>query len=300
VTITEVIAGVDGSPEAEQALVWAVHDANLRGVPARAVYAWLPSGQAEEVERIAALTSVAELRDGIQREVAGSVSAVIAESPTPDASVAVEVLYGHPTDKLIRTAGPDRLLVLGSRGRGGVAGTLLGSVSQTCAQYAKSSVIVVRGRSENADVPRIVVGVDGSAESLVALRFAAEAATLRGGVLHVIHAWNIPYSDYGAFTNWHVGQDAEDSARATLLDGTRRGLAAVTTPTMTQRLVEGPAHAALLDAAVGADLLVVGSRGRGGWKGLLLGSVSLRCLTQSPCPVAVARQPDNGGSGPGA
>jgi nucleotide-binding universal stress UspA family protein len=292
VTVTELVAGVDGSPESDGALTWAISEARVRGVPARAVYAWLPSGQPEQVERIAALTSVAQLREGIHREVAQSVSAVVRRSQASDVPVTTEVLYGHPVDRLIHTTGPDGLLVVGSRGRGGIAGTLLGSVSQTCAQYATGSVVVVRGQPAADSVPRIVVGVDGSAGSLVALRFAAEAAALRGGVVHVIHAWSIAYSDYGPSVGWNPGENAEDVARTTLLDSTRRGFDDAPNPEVRQSLVEGPAHAVLLDAAVGADLLVVGSRGRGGWRGLLLGSVSLRCVTRSPCPVAIARHPE--------
>jgi nucleotide-binding universal stress UspA family protein len=118
--------------------------------------------------------------------------------------------------------------------------------------------------------------------------------------VHVVHAWTIAYSDYaGSLGWWTPGENAEDAARTTLLDSVRRGLDDAANLEVKQTLVEGPAHAVLLDAAVGADLLVVGSRGRGGWKGLLLGSVSMRCLTQSPCPVAIARHPDGVAGRPG-
>ena len=294
--VTELVAGVDGSPESEAALTWALHDAHLRHLPLRAVAVWQPSGEPEEVERLAALQSVAELRDAILREVTATTEAVVERSGVSGLSVTAQVDYGHPAERLIHTAGTDRLLVVGSRGHGGAAGALLGSVSQSCAQYAHSPVIVVRGQPTSGGAGRVVVGVDGSASSLAALRFAAEAAGLRGGILHVVHAWTMPYWAYSG-RMWSPDalslNERQAQAQTTLRESLRRGLGDTGDLAVEHSLVEGPADTALLDAAEGADLLVVGSRGRGGWKGLLLGSVSMRCITQSPCPVAVARDADS-------
>jgi nucleotide-binding universal stress UspA family protein len=293
--VTEVVAGVDGSPGSEEAFVWALHEARLRNLPLRAVTAWLPSGEPEQVERLAALKSVAELRDRLGRELAATVRTLMQRSAVADVRVTTVVEYGHPAEKLIRTAGTGRLLVVGSRGRGGIAGALLGSVSQNCAQYAHVPVIVVRGRQADDGAKRVVVGVDGSAASHSALRFAAEEAALRKAVLHVVHAWTPPYVGYGssiwspAVWGW---DELEAQARSTVHDSLRRVLADAAGVAVEESLVEGSAGAALLTAATGADLLVVGSRGRGGWKGLLLGSVSMHCITHAPCPVAVARDTD--------
>lgn len=205
------------------------------------------------------------------------------------AAVTPEVMYGHPTKALIDAAGADRLLVVGSRGRGPIAGTLLGSVSQSCAQYARGPMVVVRGQSSLGEGGRVVVGVDGSTGSINALRFAAHEAVLRSGVLQVVHAW-LGTVAAEARSVWPGPDRApERAAAAVLQESLLRGLGPSPKVDVTPQLVEGLDHVSLLDAAQGADLLVVGSRGRGGWQGLLLGSVSLRSISQSPCPVAVIR-----------
>jgi nucleotide-binding universal stress UspA family protein len=295
VTVTDVVVGFDDSPPSEEALCWALEDGRLRNLPVRAVNVWHPSEDPREVERLSALTSVAELRAGLEDEVASSVRAVAERVRATDVAVTSQVRYGHPVRELTRTAGAESLLVVGSRGRGTFTGSLLGSVSQGCAQYAQGTVVVVRGRRPDARAGRVVVGVDGSDRSVRALRFAADEARVRGAVLQVVHAWTLPYLGF-AGRSGALPQDAIDevAARAgeTLRDTMHRGSVDATRPDVQMWLVEGLPHLSLLEAAGQADLLVVGSRGYGGWKGLLMGSVSAHCITQSPCPVAVVRADD--------
>jgi nucleotide-binding universal stress UspA family protein len=295
VAITSVVVGVDGSSESEDALDWALKEGRLRSLPVRAINVWQPSGTAREVERIAALDSVAELRGGLLDEVTSSVRAVVERTGATDVAVTSEVVYGHPVQELIREAGTESLLVVGSRGRGSVSGSMLGSVSQSCVQYANGTVVVVRGRRPEQAAGRVVVGVDASDRSVRGLRFADEAAGLRGAALQVVHAWTLPYMGFagrsGALSDEAVDEVAVQASE-TLRDSMRRGAVDTTRPDVEMWLVEGLPAPSLLQAAQNADLLVVGSRGHGGWKGLLLGSVSLQCVTQSPCPVAVIRDQD--------
>ena len=137
---------------------------------------------------------------------------------------------------------------------------------------------------------RIVVGVDGSPGSRQALERAIEEAKAHGGRIEAVHAWHMPSLaayPYGALA-FDRGAFEED-AQATLdkvIDSTyTQGLA----EPIERIVVCGSAARALLDAAKGADLLVVGSRGLGGFTGLVLGSVSEQCVRHAGCPVLVVR-----------
>jgi nucleotide-binding universal stress UspA family protein len=287
--VNSVVVGVDGSAAAEDALVWALQEGRVRKVPVRVVNVWHPDGSPVQAERLAAMRSVAELRDRVGDEVAAGVRAVVERAGATDVAVTTIVRYGHPAQELVNEAGSDALLVVGSRGRGSLAGTLLGSVSQTCAQQARSPVVVVRGKRPHTPAGRVVVGVDGSPPSVRALRFAHDAAARRGAELQVVHTWSVPYMGFAGPTAWP--QDALDEieaqAAATLRDSVHRAAVDTRKARLTALLRQGPPAASLLDLAEDADLLVVGSRGFGGWKGLLAGSVSTRAITQAPGPVTV-------------
>jgi nucleotide-binding universal stress UspA family protein len=156
---------------------------------------------------------------------------------------------------------------------------------------------------------RIVVGVDGSPGALAALRFALAEARLRGATLHALLAWELPLFEGvpGPFLLEVPGElvppleqarsTLEAEARRALDDALERALAGEEPGVEIRRdVVEAAPVQALLAAAAGADLLVLGSRGLGGFSGLLLGSVSLRCVRSAPCPVAIVR----GGASPGS
>src|SRR3954452_18276127 len=138
---------------------------------------------------------------------------------------------------------------------------------------------------------RIVVGVDGSEGSVKALRWALEEAKLRGDSVDVLHSWHYPYAAYTEITGMAAGvvsrEDLEKVAQDVLNLSLERADALVSGVEVNPMLVQGGAAATLLEAAVGADLLVVGSRGHGGFTGLLLGSVSQHSVHPAPCPVVV-------------
>jgi nucleotide-binding universal stress UspA family protein len=136
--------------------------------------------------------------------------------------------------------------------------------------------------------PRIVVGVDGSEASRDALHWAAVQAGLVGGRLEVIMTWELP-TTYGWAAPYPEGFDPEADTRRLLEDM----VAAVRTDhpgvEVHTQVLEGHPAPVLIDAAGGAELLVVGSRGHGAFAGMLLGSVSEHCVSNSPCPVVVVR-----------
>ncbi|MCU0268827.1 MAG: universal stress protein [Acidimicrobiales bacterium] len=140
---------------------------------------------------------------------------------------------------------------------------------------------------------RIVVGVDGSEGARRALRFAAEEARLRGATLEVVMVWQYPTMTtmpvYGVLP---PAEEMETSARATVRKiMADEGLDSTSDPVAVEIVAEGPPAKTLSTAATGADLLVVGSRGHGGFTGLLLGSVSHHCVSHATCPVVVVPIP---------
>lgn len=137
----------------------------------------------------------------------------------------------------------------------------------------------------------IVVGVDGSPTARQALRWAVAEATLRGAPLRVVHAWELAYGEgeIAILASQPARAPLERAAHA-VLDGALREVD-VTGIDVERVVGEGPPARALLDAARGAELLVVGSRGHGGFAGLLLGSVSQQCAQHALCPVVIVRHP---------
>ena len=137
---------------------------------------------------------------------------------------------------------------------------------------------------------RIVVGVDGSASAQVALRWAVEEARLRSAELDVVHAWEY----LGVVTVGYVAVDrAQMEEAATLLvEQVLEQAGAAKDDDVHPVVVEGPAARVLIDASEGAALLVVGSRGRGGLAGMLLGSVSRQVVHHARCPVVVVPTPE--------
>ena len=145
----------------------------------------------------------------------------------------------------------------------------------------------------------IVVGVDQSEGAKAALRFALEEAKLRQATLRVVHAWQYGYIGATGLEGSYpaLGGDIKElhDVAETALDETLRAeIPATDSVEIKRRVVEGRPAAVLIDESKGADLLVVGSRGHGGFTGLLLGSVSQQCAQHAACPVVIVRrQPED-------
>jgi nucleotide-binding universal stress UspA family protein len=148
--------------------------------------------------------------------------------------------------------------------------------------------------SAQRDARRIIVGIDGSPQSRAALEWAADEASRGGGEIDAVLAYGsgLAWIDVGSDTEAVIVARSEARAKETL----QEALAATPLPPegevrINPVVVEGEPAPALVDRARTADLLVVGTRGRGGFTGLLLGSVSQRCVERSPCPVVVVPDP---------
>ncbi|WP_051179796.1 universal stress protein [Nocardia concava] len=289
-----IVVGVDGSPNSFQAVAWAAVEAELHRCPLHIVTAygaestiepWTAQGIAErEATRAEALRVLAE---------AGRIAHHAA--PQNTISVTSEAVGESALAALIARSARARMTVVGNRGRGAIRRALLGSVSAGLARRAHSPVAVVHGEPDlhrtDADKP-VVVGVDGSGNSAAAVRLAFDEASRRKVPLIAVHAWRDSSGFDLEVIGWDAIREREDRALADQL----ADLAEEFPDVSVQRRITGDTPArALLESADGAQLLVVGARGRGGFAGIALGSVSTALLHGANCPVLVARTPEEVG-----
>ena len=185
------------------------------------------------------------------------------------------------------------LLVVGSSGAGAVRAFLLGSVTSAVLHDSACPVVVVPANTSGAELAlplstgHVAVGVDDSEQSDKAVTWAADEADRRGGQLLVVHAWEYPYRPISEPVGGAMDLARVDAAlvldRAVEQAQDRCGV------TVEGMLVEGSPAQALLDASATADLVVMGSRGRGGFKSMMLGSVTQAVTAHAACPVVVVR-----------
>ncbi len=282
-----VIVGVDGSAASLRAARWAAAEARAWDTTLHLTNAWsvplpdwpLPVGMAAvdpESMRTASEAIVDEVAETLKAELAGD---------TPD--LERRSVPGHPVHTLVTQAEGSRALVLGTRGYGGFAGMLLGAVTGACFHQARSPVVAVGGHLVMPGTAPVVVGIDGSDGARVALRWAAQEAARHGVLLRVVHGWDPSVISSSATTNGAMNDDQLAMAADQFLTRFVEDVLGPLQPEVECLAVPAPAAEALLWEARDAALLVVGSRGRGGFAGLLLGSVSRQCVNHAPCPVAV-------------
>jgi nucleotide-binding universal stress UspA family protein len=287
-TSRPVVVGVDGSPPATAALDWALDEACSRSARLWLVHA-LGQAHSDAFTR-ANPVFVAEERRAAEEILDTAVTHARAVAPGLD--IRAVLLVGDPAAILLAEAKFAELVVLGSRGRGGFAGLLLGSTSLKVAMQAGCPVVVLRPPTDaggaRPSAGRIVVGADGSPCSEPALRFGFTRAQRRGLGLTVVRVWHSPaiYIDVPSY-QWEQMAKQERVTLEKDLAWWREQFPEVD---VVERTVLGNVAATLLDESVGAELLVVGSHGRGGVGGLLLGSVSHTALHHARCPVAVVRR----------
>ena len=143
------------------------------------------------------------------------------------------------------------------------------------------------------DSGRIVVGVDGSPGARQALRWALSEASLRGASVEVVHAWSYPDQGPKAAASPGLGVTVEalEESALQVVEESLTGLVVREGLQLRRHVAPSPASLALVEAAEGADLLVVGARGRGGFAGLQLGSVAQQCAQHTPCPLVIVPVP---------
>ncbi|MEU8801098.1 universal stress protein [Spirillospora sp. NPDC048819] len=284
--ITGVVAGYDGSQNGIRALDWAVGEAQSRGLPLTVIHAW------EAFIGSPVAMPVVDLRAVAQETLDGGVEHV--RKQAPDLPVRGVLECGRPAAELIEAGQSAALLVLGPRGLGGFAGMVLGSVSAQVVAHAQCPVVIARGdpgRRPEVEPGRVVVGVDGSPASRAALAMAFAEAELHDSSVHAVAAWeSVPVKGLPPLADEAGIRKAARERLDQLMLPMRELHPGVE---VRAEVVLGPPRGVLLDASQGARLLVVGSRGLGGFRGLLLGSVSHALVQHATCPVAVVHAPQD-------
>jgi nucleotide-binding universal stress UspA family protein len=283
-----VIVGIDGSPESDAAVSWAAHDAAIRGLSLTLVHVENPAAptwsQAPILEESAG-EQEAENRSLLEN---ASKIARAAIADTAQIQINGELLSSAIVPTLVDQSKDAELIVVGSRGRGALSRSFLGSVSSGLIRHAHCPVALIRDvdpqTPHRAEGP-VLVGVDGSTSDL-ATAIAFEEASRRHADLIALHAWadtdmsEIPGYDWSPITT------KEGRLLADALAGWQERYPDVS---VEKRLVRDRAARALVDASESAQLVVVGSHGSGALAGMLLGSVSNAVVQAVHRPVIVAR-----------
>ncbi|MCO5974989.1 universal stress protein [Actinoallomurus soli] len=282
--MNQVLVGTDGSDSGTAAVRWAAEEAVRRALPLRILHAVAPWLYETPVD-----PRFASIRTWLLSQGGTVVDEAVAAACEREPGVAVEgeLVPGPATRMLLERAGRATMLVLGRSGMG-AAGLVLGSTTLQVVAHAQVPVVVVRSL-EPGERRGVVVGVDTAASGESAIALAFEEAALRSAPLRVVHAW------------WHPASTAPGDIRPLVYDPQAmaedelRRIEEALTPwrekcpdvEVIPEAVHGRAGRVLTEAAEGAELLVVGTRGRGGFTGLLLGSVSHALLHRAKCPLAV-------------
>jgi nucleotide-binding universal stress UspA family protein len=282
-----VIVGIDRHESHRAALYWAAEEAARRGVGLHVVHAyrveWPDAEYATETTERALAEEAKSLIDSALYDARRHTSGLAATGT---------IVRDGAAGALLDAAKEARLTVVGSRHHvSGLTATLLGSTAQQVALHSTGPVVVVRGRSETKTGP-VAVGVDGSPGSFTALGAAFEAAAARGARLSVVRAFRPGTPAWPRDVPPPEVLNAE-TAHAALYDELGRAVS-----TWSEKypdvavdclVLPGDAAKVLDDVSMGAQLVVVGSRGHGGFAGLLLGSVGGHLIHHAECPVLIAR-----------
>ncbi|AEB43738.1 MULTISPECIES: universal stress protein [Micromonospora] len=286
----QILVGYDGSPDAAAALEWALAQAGRDGRPVRLAYIfeWLTVAGWVGPGMTPGMWPDEQARQQVEELVRKA--AADAAAAHPDLTVSGEVLDGPPALVLEECSTEAGLVVLGSRGHGGFTGLLAGSTAVSVTAHAHCPVVVVRrDTASTARAGHVAVGVDGSEQSLLALGFAIEQAALRRVPLHVLRAWQ-PGRDQWNLTGEQAREAALAAQRTELDEPLRRWQATFPDVEVSVETAAAAPAGLLIDASRNAQLIVVGTRGRGGLRGMLLGSVSQQLIQHAHCPVAVVRE----------
>jgi nucleotide-binding universal stress UspA family protein len=303
----KILVGVDGSEACLHALDWAVQEGTRLKWPLHIVCGYsLPSFAVASLDGGYAALDNAAVKDGAESVLAEAVERAEAQGARVESSLEV----GDPAGVLVEMSRSTQLAVVGTRGRGGFAERLLGTVSSALPAHAHCPTVVVPLHASGKNTPsprpirpieRIVVGVDGSPSADVALSRAIDEALAWRATLTAFSS--LPVSTGTSLFAWVPGVVNHDAILADLEAGLdqaiERSLASKTVHQgfrVRRHGLDGTASSLLVEFSTAVDLVVVGSRGRGGFSGLLLGSTSQAVLHHAVCPVMVvpARCRDEG------
>lgn len=284
-----MVVGIDGSDNSDAALDWAVAEATARKLRLHLFSAGtqhFPAGEAMYYDLRLDAAVAHEAFEAVGEGLAAAYSR--AHSLSPDLTITTQAAVEGAARGLIELSAGADTVVVGRSGHGRVVGEILGAVAHQVVTHAHCPVVVVDGSStHHAGARGVVVGVDGSSGSELALGYAFEQASRRDVSLEVVHAWwsTVPRGLTRAIRDDQVNEETLTLSEA--LVGWSEKYPDV--KLLRSLPVDGSVVHSLIDAAKNAELLVVGSRGSGGFRTLLLGSVSQGVIQRATCTVAVVR-----------
>ena len=279
--MAKIIVGVDGSDHATVSLRWAARRAERRGDEVVALLAWTAVDQGHRIPDEGSVATSGDVE--VQRILD---SAVAAAGCTM--LVTKQTAIGDAAEALTEAAGPEDLIVVGSRGLGGFKRLLLGSVSLRVLELATCPVAVIHNKSTAKLDGDVVVGIDGSEMSMRALRWAAQEALGIGATLRIVHAWQMP-----AYADMAVPEvlDALAEGAHDLVDQAAADPALDGVTVVREVVCDGASHA-LLSHEADAAMIVVASRGLGAVRRVILGSTSRQIANHAEVPVVVVASVD--------
>lgn len=299
-----IVVGVDGSRSSTMAVEWAARDAEMRNVALKLVHVVAPiAAPTEPWIEIPASSTPSQLQEDWARQIIEEARKLAVEVTSHNrvSQITSEVLYAPIVPTLVDLSKHADMVVAGCRGQGAVSRALLGSVSSGLVHHAQCPVAVIHEEdpltSHGPQAP-VVVGIDGSPASELATEIAFDEASRRGVGLVALHAWSdMGPLDFGSMNwapiEWRNIEAREEEVLAERLCGWLDRYPDVDVHKVV--VCDRPAYR-LLEQTATAQLVVVGSHGRGGFPGMLLGSVSRAVVNSARIPVIVARTPQEHGA----
>lgn len=285
-----VVVGTDGSQHAEQAVRWAAGRASLYGVGLSVVRVLPQVPVPSRGQVFALMRQGSDFLTHVQQVAASQLeqAQTAALQACPSVPVSTEIITGDAAQVLAQLSHTAKLVVVGATGASGVSGALLGGTAVHIIAHAQGPVVVVPATLGDPQGP-VVVGLDDTEAARGLAQVALEQAAATGCSLLAVHAWD---TDASIGFGEPIATDIEQVNQAydeLLVELTQPSADRLHVPVQ-RHVVRGRAEKVLLQLAPSASMVVVGSRGRGGFAGLLLGSVSRSVVGHAQCPVMVVRQ----------
>jgi nucleotide-binding universal stress UspA family protein len=281
-----IVVGIDDSPAARTAVQWAARDAELRNVPLTLVHAVSPEVSTWLRTPVPAGVLRWQQEHGRRLVDEGLKVVEAASRHGGPAGIHTEIVSSGAVPTLIDLSKDADMLVTGAQGSGRWPGRLLGSVSSALLRHAHCPVAIIHEDPPRAGQGPVLLGVDGSPASEPATAIAFDEASRRNADVVALHAWSdLDISEWPEL-DWPATQSAAEEVLAERLAGWQEQYPDVG---VTRAVVQAQPARQLVVQSAGAQLVVVGSRGRGGFAGMLVGSVGEAVAQMAQAPVIVAR-----------
>jgi nucleotide-binding universal stress UspA family protein len=284
-----IVVGIDDSPAARLAVQWAARDAELRKIPLTLVHAISP--EVSTMLRTPLPAGLMHWQQDHGRRLVDEALKVVEEASQRGGPAAVhsEILSSGAVPTLVNLSKDAEMVVTGAQGSGRWPGRLLGSVSSGLLRYAHCAVAIIHDQDSAIPYPSqapVLVGIDGSPASELATAIAFDEASRRHVEVIALHAWSdLDVSEWPG-TDWPTTESMAEEVLAERLAGWQEQYPDVQ---VSRTVVQAQPARQLVERSEGAQLIVVGSRGRGGFTEMLVGSVGETVAQMARVPVIVAR-----------